>query len=83
MARLDLHVTAEFEADLRRLQRLRKVRTKSEAVRLAVRETLKRELHSGVRADFREWLGLGLRAPLNPAPRFASDADLWAPDRGR
>ncbi len=28
-------------------------------------------------ADFRSWLGLGLRAPMNPTPRFKSDDDLW------
>jgi hypothetical protein len=27
--------------------------------------------------DFRQWIGLGMAAPLNPAPRFASDRDLW------
>ena len=27
--------------------------------------------------DFRNWIGLGVAAPLNPAPRFASDPDLW------
>jgi hypothetical protein len=78
MAQLNLHVTPQFEADLRRLQRLRGVRTKSEAVRLAVRETLERDLRGAARADFHEWVGLGLRAPANPSPRFASDAELWA-----
>ncbi|MGB7156929.1 MAG: hypothetical protein WBD40_02615 [Tepidisphaeraceae bacterium] len=27
--------------------------------------------------DFRTWIGLGTRAPQNPAPRFPSDRDLW------
>jgi hypothetical protein len=27
--------------------------------------------------DFRNWIGLGVAAPLNPAPRFACDRDLW------
>ncbi len=27
--------------------------------------------------DFRAWLGLGLRAPKNPKPRFETDDDLW------
>jgi len=28
-------------------------------------------------ADFREWLGLGLRAPPNPNPQFKIDDDPW------
>lgn len=27
--------------------------------------------------DFLAWLGLGNQAPLNPAPKFASDDGLW------
>jgi len=27
--------------------------------------------------DFRAWLGLGLKAPKNPRPRFKCDKDLW------
>jgi len=83
MTQLNLHVTPEFQADLRRLQRLRGLRSKSEAVRLAVREALERDLRGAARADFHEWLGLGLRAPLNPSPQFASHADLWAESSGR
>lgn len=29
------------------------------------------------RADFREWIGLGLRKPLNPHARFPTDGSLW------
>lgn len=77
MPQMNLHLTPQFEEDLRRLQRLRGVPSKSEVVRMAVRETLERELHAAPRADFRAWLGLGRQAPLNPSPRFATDADLW------
>jgi hypothetical protein len=27
--------------------------------------------------DFRSWIGLGARVPLNDAARFKSDNDLW------
>jgi hypothetical protein len=27
--------------------------------------------------DFRTWVGQGNTAPLNPAPRFKDDNDLW------
>jgi hypothetical protein len=29
------------------------------------------------RADFRTWIGLGLRKPTNPHPRFTNDVSLW------
>ncbi len=31
----------------------------------------------GPRADFREWIGLALRKPVNPSPRFPNDDALW------
>ena len=27
--------------------------------------------------DFKNWIGLGTRAPLNQSPRFTSDRELW------
>lgn len=27
--------------------------------------------------DFREWIGLGTKQPLNPSPKFRRDADVW------
>jgi hypothetical protein len=29
------------------------------------------------KTDFSEWLGLGLREPQNPNPRFPDDDSLW------
>jgi hypothetical protein len=29
------------------------------------------------RANFREWIGMGLRKPVNPTPRFPTDDSLW------
>lgn len=77
MAQLNVHVTPEFEEALMRLVRLRKLGSKSEAVRVAVRETLERETQRAGTPDFRSWIGAALRAPLNPKPRFRSDDDLW------
>jgi hypothetical protein len=28
--------------------------------------------------DYHSWLGLGLKATLNPKPRFRSEDDLWS-----
>jgi Arc/MetJ-type ribon-helix-helix transcriptional regulator len=77
MAQLNVHVTPEFEEALARLVRLRKLRSKSEAVRVAVHETLERETRRVDAPDFRSWIGAALKAPLNPNPRFQSDDDLW------
>jgi hypothetical protein len=77
MAQLNLNVTPEFERDLRRLMKMSGIRQKSEAVRFAVRQAAARAGASGD-YDFRAWLGLGLKAPPNPKPRFASEDDLWS-----
>jgi hypothetical protein len=29
------------------------------------------------RANFRDWIGMGLRRPVNPSPRFPNDDALW------
>ena len=48
----------------------------SEAIRQAVREAAAK---TGLaQSDYRSWLGLGLKAPLNPKPRFRSEDDLWS-----
>jgi Arc/MetJ-type ribon-helix-helix transcriptional regulator len=77
MPQLNLHLTPEFEEALEDLMKLRQVRTKSEAVRLAVLEAADRERRRRTPADFSSWLGLGRKAPENPKPKFRSDADLW------
>ena len=82
MSQLNLHVKPEFERDLARLMRLRGISTKSEAIRLAVRETARRAQRSSKRTDFASWKGAALAAALNPRPRFASDDDLWG-ENGR
>lgn len=81
MAQLNVHLTPDFEHALQRFKDLRGLPSKSEAVRVAVREALERETRQPSRVDFREWLGLGRRVPLNPNPRFRSHDELW--DDGR
>jgi Arc/MetJ-type ribon-helix-helix transcriptional regulator len=77
MPQLNLHLTEEFEEALDELMRLRQIRTKSEAVRWAVLSAAERERRRRAPAEFSKWLGLGLREPENPHPRFRSDDDLW------
>jgi len=75
MARLNLNTTPSFERALARFMKVRGIRSKSEAVRVAVEESAAEATRGA--ADFESWLGLGVRAPLNADPRFAGHADRW------
>ena len=77
MSQLNLHVKPDFERDLARFMKLRDLRTKSEAIRVAVREGLERARATPPRRSFTRWAGAGLAATPNPEPRFPSDDDLW------
>ncbi len=76
MPQFNLHLTPDFEAAIDELMRLRRIRTKSDAVRLAVIETVEREKRVRRVPDFSTWFGLGRRVPENPNPRFRTDDDL-------
>jgi hypothetical protein len=78
MPQFNLHLTPDFEAAIDELMRLRRIRTKSDAVRLAVIETVEREKRARRVPDFSTWVGLGRRVPENPNPRFRTDDDLWS-----
>ncbi|HEX5758413.1 MAG TPA: ribbon-helix-helix domain-containing protein [Thermoanaerobaculia bacterium] len=78
MPQFNLHLTPEFEKAIDELMRLRRIRTKSDAVRVAVMEAVERERRGRPTPDFSSWLGLGRKAPENPNPRFRSDDDLWS-----
>jgi hypothetical protein len=75
MAQLNLNTTPAFERALARLMRARGIRSKSEAIRIAVEESAAAATRRTV--DFESWLGVGTHAPPNPRPRFATHADLW------
>jgi len=77
MNQLNIRVTHSFEAALEELMRRRGLKSKSQAVRLAIAEALEREAGIRETPDFRSWIGLALVGPVNPAPRFTSDDDLW------
>lgn len=77
MRQLNLNVTEEFERDLRRFMRQKGITKQSEAIRQAVHEAAAKGSVAS-RSDYRSWLGLGLKAPLNPKPRFRSEDDLWS-----
>lgn len=77
VGQLNINMTPELEADLKRLMRARGFKTKTEAVRIAVREALARSRGAST-VDFASWIGLGNGAPPNQRPRFPSDDALWS-----
>ena len=77
MAQLNLNLNPEFEENLKRFMRARKIKNKSEAIRIAVKEGLERAMDGTAKSDFRKWIGAGKKEPLNPSPTFSSEDDLW------
>jgi Arc/MetJ-type ribon-helix-helix transcriptional regulator len=78
MSQINIHLTTEFEQALAEFMRLRKIKTKSDAIRAAIQEALERARRRHESPDFSRWVGLGTEAPENPAPQFRSDDDLWS-----
>lgn len=76
---LNLHMTPDFERDLDRLRALRGIKTKSEAIRLAVAEAVVRG--TGSRTHFESWIGLAAAEP-KVRPRFQDHGEVWE-NRGR
>jgi hypothetical protein len=77
MKQLNVNVTPEFERDLRHFMKKKGIQRKSDAVRQAMREAASRS-KANADYDYRSLLGLGLKALLNPKPRFKSEDDLWS-----
>jgi Arc/MetJ-type ribon-helix-helix transcriptional regulator len=76
MAQINLHVGADFEASLEALMRGRGLRSKSEAIRLAVQEAAAR-YQAPPRRDFSQLQGLVARVLPKGAP-VPRAADLEA-----
>jgi hypothetical protein len=77
MAQLNINLTPEFQRDLALFMRMRNIRTKSEAIRTAVRECVKRSQRAGPKVDFSSWIGMARRRKRGRGPRFHTDDDLW------
>ena len=63
MAQINLHTTPDFEADLEALMRARGIRTKSEAIRVAVKEAAPKREAKRPRGDLTSLIGLIDRLP--------------------
>lgn len=77
MSQLNIHVTASFEKDLNKFMKLRHIQTKSEAIRLAIKEGIQHAAAHVAPGNFTDWLGLATQAPVNKKAKFSSDDDLW------
>lgn len=77
MAQLNINVTPAFDRDLQRLMRVWSCRTKSEAIRAAVHESVERAEKKQNRMDFASLLGAANRVCGNPSPKFEHHRDVW------
>jgi hypothetical protein len=77
MSQLNIHVTAHFERDLNKFMKLRHITTKSEAIRLAIKEGIQHASAHVKPENFTHWLGLAKQVPTNKKAKFSSDDDLW------
>ncbi len=75
VAQINLNVTPDFERNLRRYMRARGLRTKSEAIREAVREALGLIERRAAPGELDGWLGLAEGGRRRP--RFISEDQLW------
>lgn len=77
MSQLNINMSPEFEKDLLKFMRARRLKTKAEAIRTAIKEGLEHTIGHAKHVNFQTWIGLGKQAPLNKKNKFHSDDDLW------
>lgn len=77
MSQLNIHMTPSFEKNLQKLMHILHIKTKAEAIRYAIKETLNHSLIHAKPGDFSKWIGLGKQVPVNANSQFKSDDDLW------
>lgn len=77
MSQLNIHMTPAFEHELLKFMKIRKISTKAEAIRVAIKEGLEHSIGYTKPKNFSDWVGLGTQAPTNKKTKFRSDDDLW------
>jgi hypothetical protein len=77
MSQININLTPEFEESLLKFMRIRRIKNKSDAIRIAIKEGVEWEMKSQNKTDFSRWLGLGRKAPENIKKKFRSHDDLW------
>ncbi len=81
MSQLNINMSAQFEADLTSFMRLRGIRSKSEAVRVAIREGLERSSPPPAGGSFRSWLGLAGPPDSQTPESPLTEDELWSSTR--
>jgi len=77
MSQININVTPEFEKNLKTYMKRKGISQKSEAVRRAVSDAVEKTPPEKKAYDWDRLVGIGLKAPLNPNPRFTNEDDLW------
>jgi len=77
MNQLNMQMTAEFQRDLEVAMKKLGARSKSEAIRLAVREMAKKPPGGGSRITWHQLLEAARNESPRKSRRFASHAEVW------
>ena len=77
MAQLNVNLTPQFKKDLEKYMKLRGIKTKSEALRMALHEIVGL-ISVSKKSDFSSWLGSALKAEQRQKRKFRSEDDLWS-----
>ena len=77
MSQLNMHMTKTFEDELNMLMTLRHISTKSEAIRIAVRENLQQLTRKKTPTDFASWRGSALPTQKRKNKIVLSDDEMW------
>jgi hypothetical protein len=78
MSQLNMHVSPQFEKNLKSYMKKTGLGSKAEAIRQALQVALSAIEAESCRPDLGSLLGIGLKHPVNKKPRFKSDDDLWS-----
>lgn len=74
---IKITVTPEFEKKLKAYMKRKGIKQKSEAIRRVVSDAVGKTSPEKKAYDWDRLVGIGLKAPLNPNPRFTNEDDLW------
>lgn len=76
MRQVNINITPEFDRALSSLMVARGITSKSKAIRIAVAEAAERS--TVTKADFKSWIGAGLKVAPAKKRRFRTEDDLWS-----
>ncbi len=77
MSQLNINVDEAFLKKIKQLMKVWGCSNKSQVIRTAVDECLKKEMELPRAADFKSWIGMGNSTAANSSPKFHSHDELW------